>query len=236
MESKRIPSPLFDAIQAEDTTVEIFHQLFEENKTEEDLRNDDGRTLLHHACAYGRYALVKYLSTYYDINVYDNYFWTPLHTAASAGYCDIVEFLLCQPSTLVDPLNQNKASPLHYASSKGHLRIVIELVNHGADINLKDSNNHTPLMNAVCMSQEKVVEYFLTKKHIDMDVKENITQDNLLHISLVNKNLSIACMIYEKAPHLTSQCNYEGQCPADLATRPFLLAWKEIKEKTEGVL
>jgi hypothetical protein len=57
-------------------------------------------------------------------------------------------------------------------------------------------------MNAVCMSQEKVVEYFLTKKHIDMDVikiflihkrkdfyifqvKENITQDNLLHISLV---------------------------------------------------
>ncbi|XP_075221124.1 ankyrin repeat-rich membrane spanning isoform X1 [Lycorma delicatula] len=52
---------------------------------------------------------------------------------------------------LVDDRDENGSTALHFATSKGKLAFVRELINHGADVNLEDNDNWTPLL---CAAKE----------------------------------------------------------------------------------
>lgn len=221
---------LLNATTIKPLDTEHLEGLLNEAGTYGSLRNSDGRTLLHCACASGCLPAAELFVRQCDINDHDEAGWTALHSAASAGHVAVVKWLLGQPSIQLNAATETGGTPLHYASAKGHEVIVRALVNKGADVNLTDGNGHTPLMKAVCASRENVVEYLLSRPEVSLEVKERGTWDNLLHIAVNNKDIPIGGRIFKKAPHLAGQVNQNGQAPADVATTAELLEWKSIKE------
>lgn len=78
--------------------------------------------------------------------------WSPLHTAADGGRTAEVSALISAGGTGsdrggVDILSDaiQRLTPLHRACQRGHHATVARLLEHGADQNALDHNNHTPL-------------------------------------------------------------------------------------------
>eukprot|EP00002_Diphylleia_rotans_P020858 TRINITY_DN4054_c0_g1_i5.p1 TRINITY_DN4054_c0_g1~~TRINITY_DN4054_c0_g1_i5.p1 ORF type:complete len:139 (+),score=31.53 TRINITY_DN4054_c0_g1_i5:61-477(+) len=84
--------------------------------------DDDGRTAFHWACAQRMMVAAQYLASHAHniatlVNQKDGDSWTPLHSAASAGHVDVVEFLL-QNGAKVDATTNEGRTPLFYAASE----------------------------------------------------------------------------------------------------------------------
>ena len=78
----------------------------------------------------------------------------------------------------------DKTSPLIVASMKGHDKIVELLlhfgntkvgdaINSGVDVNIKDADGETALINACEFGREKVVELLLKHKDVDVNIVNN---------------------------------------------------------------
>lgn len=75
----------------------------------------------------------------------------------------IIEILLehgADPNTV---FGHNKMSPLHYAVQFRHQSIVRQLVNHNADVNLRDLNGNTPYDLAVYYGYLELIKYLEIK-------------------------------------------------------------------------
>ena len=91
-----------------------------------------------------------------DVNVRDEYGWTPLLWAAMNGHTDIVRVLLVSGA---NPNTRNKYewTPLMWAAGQGYTEIVRSLVSFGARINAQDRNGWTALMWAWDSNQPQIV-------------------------------------------------------------------------------
>jgi ankyrin repeat protein len=67
-----------------------------------------------------------------------------MHLAADRGDPRIVNLLLDFEAE-VDPKDNNRMTPLHYAALKGRFDTAKILLDNGAEINPKDKQGHTPL-------------------------------------------------------------------------------------------
>ena len=65
---------------------------------------------------------------------------------------------------VVDVTNNKGHTALHPAAHEGNIRIIEILLSHGADINVKDKINNTPLFYAMEAGHKDVVE--LLTKHL----------------------------------------------------------------------
>ena len=98
-----------------------------------------------------------------DVNFRDGDGSTPLHGAASLGLTKVVKAILkqdCSSSINVQD-NVNHDTPLIRAIENDHDKIAIELLNHGADANIKDWEDETPLYKSACLGKHKVVSELL---------------------------------------------------------------------------
>lgn len=78
-------------------------------------------------------------------------------------YADIINELLQVPSNFARKTNKKGLSPLHYASSRGHLEITKLLLSHDPDLTLQyDIDGHTPLHLAVINGYMTIIEAFLS--------------------------------------------------------------------------
>ncbi|XP_044492724.1 26S proteasome non-ATPase regulatory subunit 10-like [Mangifera indica] len=110
---------LFKAAETGDSS--IFQSLSQQHLSKSlSLKNEDGRSLLHVAVSSSHPEMMKILS-----NV-DEEGWAPIHSAASIG-------------ADVNVKNDSARSALHYAASKGWLKIAEPLISHSAKINSKDT-------------------------------------------------------------------------------------------------
>ena len=91
-----------------------------------------------------------------DVNVRDEYGWTPLLWAAMNGYTDIVQVLLAAGA---NPNTRNKYgwTPLMWAAGQGYSEIVRSLIASGARLNAQDQNGWTALMWAWDSNQEETM-------------------------------------------------------------------------------
>jgi ankyrin repeat protein len=97
----------------------------------------------------------------------------------------------------------DKTSPLIVASMKGHDKIVELLlhfgntkvgdaINSGVDVNIKDADGETALINACEFGREKVVELLLKHKDVDVNIVNNYGNSALIksmfsgHFNIVN--------------------------------------------------
>ncbi len=80
-----------------------------------------------------------------DVNVRDQYGWTPLLWAAMNGHTDVVRVLLVSGA---NPNTRNKYewTPLMWAAGQGYGEIVRSLIASGARLNAQDRNGWTAMM------------------------------------------------------------------------------------------
>ena len=80
-----------------------------------------------------------------DVNIRDEYGWTPLLWAAMNGHTDIVRVLLVSGA---NPNTRNKYgwTPLMWAAGQGYGEIVRSLIDSGARLNAQDHNGWTAMM------------------------------------------------------------------------------------------
>jgi serine/threonine-protein phosphatase 6 regulatory ankyrin repeat subunit B len=173
----------------------------EVNKT-----NPSGDTALH--CASSHFGIVEQLLHHNTaVNVTNKMGTTPFHEASSNGHEEVVQ-VLCKHNADVNVVDRNGKTPLTDASYNGHKNIVHVLSDYKADVNKKlNSPNEDsefiyikrsilklpyiqpPLMSAVMMDHDEIVEHLLIKgAHVNVPNSEGWTE---LHMASYNGHLSI---------------------------------------------
>lgn len=98
----------------------------------------------------------------------------------------------------------DKTSPLIVASMKGHDKIV-ELLLHfgntkvgGVDVNIKDADGETALINACEFGREKVVELLLKHKDVDVNIVNNYGNSALIK-SMFSGHFNIVHLLLQRS-------------------------------------
>lgn len=183
---------LFKAAETGDSST--FESLSEDQLSKSlKLRNEDGRSLLHVAVSSSRTEAVKILSAVADesvVNSSDEEGWAPIHSAASIGNLEIMEFLLSKGAN-ANLKNDGGRTALHYAASKGWLKIAELLISHGAKINLKDKVGCTPLHRAASTGNSTLCE-FLIEEGAEVDATDRAGQTPLMNaVICYNKEVAL---------------------------------------------
>jgi uncharacterized protein len=80
------------------------------------------------------------------VNAYSSDGFQPLGLACFFGHYETVKYLINAGAVLnSSALNLQGSTPLHSATTAGHLKVVILLLNHNANPNSHDNNGFTPL-------------------------------------------------------------------------------------------
>ncbi|SCO12213.1 uncharacterized protein FFB20_13963 [Fusarium fujikuroi] len=90
----------------------------------------------------------------------------PLYYASSFGLADLVKSLLTSEGVDVDARGGRfKSSALHAACYRGHVEIARQLLECGADVNLRDSDGRTALFWAEKLGRSDIVDLFQDPKY-----------------------------------------------------------------------
>ncbi|RCN34390.1 hypothetical protein ANCCAN_19776 [Ancylostoma caninum] len=147
-------------------------------------RNRDGLSAIHLAAIANNLPVLKLFAEEMgkNVEVFDNENRTPLHYAAEQGHYEIVQLLLAcgARSTTIDKYD---ASPAHYAAqfSVSCLDLILAKNNY---VEIKDRENRSCLMWAVCAGNVEVIEYLVRKTSPDRQARERDKLDNTpLHLA-----------------------------------------------------
>jgi ankyrin repeat protein len=137
----------------------------------------NGQSILHWAAANDYVDVVKALLSHQNIqvNLRDNWVYTPLHLAAERGHVDVVRALLVAEDIGVNLTNKWGYTPLHEAAQKGHLAVVKALLSHqNIQVNLRrNSRGYTPLHWAAANGHVDVVNALLSHPNIQVNLRRN---------------------------------------------------------------
>jgi ankyrin repeat protein len=97
----------------------------------------------------------------------------PLHYAASRGHYDIVELLLDEVGAEVDPLNNEKETPLLKACFGGHLKVAQLLIQRGANVNHRDKEGWSSLHNSVSKGYFELVSWLVEEARAQVNITSN---------------------------------------------------------------
>ncbi|KAE9448694.1 hypothetical protein C3L33_19433, partial [Rhododendron williamsianum] len=133
------------------------------DKNEED---SEGRTALHFACGYGE-AMRKCTTSVLALDLLEasegqNLGRSVLSEAGSRYGCNICRVkcaqILLEAGVMVDALDKNKNTALHYAAGYGRKECVALLLDHGAAVTLQNLDSKTPIDVARLNSQHEVLK------------------------------------------------------------------------------
>ncbi|XP_068655023.1 uncharacterized protein [Aristolochia californica] len=198
----------------------VFQSLSEEElQRAQSLRNEDGRSLLHVAVAFGHAKVLHTLSTFASscVNSADEDGWAPLHSAASRGDVASVEVLLSLGAN-VNLANDGGRTALHYAASKGWLEIAELLLSYGAKINHKDKAGTTPLHRAASVGHLQLCE-FLIEEGAEVDAVDRAGQTPLMNAVIChNKEVALLLIRHGADVDVEDKEGYTvlGRAPDDL--------------------
>jgi ankyrin repeat protein len=94
------------------------------------------------------------------------------------------------------------------------VEVVLQLVSHGADMNVRDSIRKTPLHDAAYNGKFQIVKYLISQG-ADINTKE-INGNSPLHDALINKKIEIAKYLISNGANVNTK-NGDGKSPLHLA-------------------
>lgn len=125
---------------------------------------------------------------------------------AALGKLDIVSRYISENKSVKNALdiqNANGQTATHLAAEHGFLEILQALIEGGADVNVTDNLNATPLYVAVKQGKREVVRALLELVDIDLEVK-SIAQYTALEIAMHGKDEEIIDMLIKHGAHIRS--------------------------------
>jgi 26S proteasome non-ATPase regulatory subunit 10 len=162
---------------------------------------------LHNAVQQGNPLLFKSLFEENPrlVNAKDDDSRTPLIWAMSTGQDEIASIILkaAKQGAIkdfeIDEQDNAGWSALHVASSKGDLEMVRQLIENGADVNLKTNNGVTPVHLAVSHDDADVVKYLIDHNG-SVRTKDNLDRTALQRAAAAGFEDIVSVLIAAKAP------------------------------------
>ena len=71
---------------------------------------------------------------------------TPLHIAATCGHIKVIKVIVSALPSTIDVIDEQGRTPLHDAALCGRLEATAQLLELGADANIRDMDGRTPVM------------------------------------------------------------------------------------------
>jgi ankyrin repeat protein len=106
--------------------------------------------------------------------------------------------------------NWHDRTPLHVACEKGHVQVVKELVEHGADVDVKDKDGSSPLHWACAKGHLAVVNELLSRG-ANIEV-EDIDGNTPLHLACANCHVAVVNELLSRGANIEAQDRY-GDTP-----------------------
>lgn len=195
--------------------------------------NGYGKTPLHEAVKHNYVACCEYLLKNGAREVSTHTLSTPFHTAAACGSVQCLALLLEHAAALgqKDKVNESdraKQTALHKCCFEGDLRVAQWLISKGANVNAADVDGCTPLLTAVKMGRDSIVELLIANR---ADVHAKDTAGNTgVHLCAA-RCLPGICKTLVAAGAGVSVYNEEGNSPLHLAalcSRPESSEWETL--------
>lgn len=164
----------------------------------------DGDSPLHWASFAGKTEIIKILVLKgVDVNQKNNDKETPLHTAVRQGKKAVVR-LLCEAGANPNAVNNYLRSPIHFVRPENYsVEISRTLIENGADINLKNTYDETPLLYAVSMRDKGLVKLLIKN---DVEIPTNRNQaDTLLHNAAIGSLGELVDLLIKNGSDLSTK-------------------------------
>jgi len=158
---------------------DLFDLLVKKDSSLLQLKNNDGKTILHTACEFGYPKLVqKILKTEASVQTTDVTGMTPLHLASENGHKAVVKLLLDNDAEL-ETKDKKKRTPLHCACENGHVGAVSQLLKKNANMETTESQGRTSVFVAYRYRHLDVVKLLLDKG-ANLEATDNSSRTLLL--------------------------------------------------------
>ena len=142
---------------------------------------------------------------------------TPLHYAALWDLDSVVELLVNELSQNVNSQYlADSETPLHVASSHGHMKIACRLLDFNADVEAQDKNKETPLHVGSKHGQLKLAR-MLIERGASMSA-QNMDGQTPLHLVSEAGRVDVVRMLIESGVDVSAQ-DKDGQTPLHLALK-----------------
>lgn len=139
-----------------------------------DYADPQGNTPLYMACLQGNLDLLRlFLPLTTDINYADRRGVSYLHIASQKGHEDVVKELCSFPDLQLNQQTLDGKTALWFACYKGHLRLVGDLLDKGAFVNLADLHGISPLLISCFNGQTEIVRALLRHRANVNQVRDN---------------------------------------------------------------
>ena len=128
-------------------------------------KGSSGRTVLHHACSYGKLELVQYLVDNYPdmLTIRDEEGQSPFLQTGFSGSVEVVKYLMSRGCDVYDKGSSGR-TVLHNACNKGKLELVQYLVdNHPDMLTIRDKTGQSPFILTGFSGSVELVKYLISR-------------------------------------------------------------------------
>lgn len=143
--------------------------------------------------------------------------FTNIHFAVLRGM-KALSAALSEPdaSSIIDKPNGQGQTPLHMATWKNNVEIICALLAHGADMTIKDADQHTPLQIAEMHGYREAIE--VLKGNHDWIFTQDTRKNTLLHLAVQKGQYALVVFHLNINADALAR-NYIGQSPLHIAAR-----------------
>ncbi|XP_067685531.1 serine/threonine-protein phosphatase 6 regulatory ankyrin repeat subunit A-like [Haliotis asinina] len=179
--------------------------------------DEDGQTILHHACHGGNMEIVNYIriQNIVDINSKDDEGMTAVLVAASLGNREVLDFLVRQGADMLVADNDGQ-NILHLACKEGNVEIVKYILTKKLlGINTKGIRGMPPVLQSAYYGKREVFDV-LVKQGADLSVVDK-NGDSILHLACRRGNVEMVNDILTQKFVDINTKGYMGMPPVLLA-------------------